>query len=309
MPAKLLDGKALAQTIQDRVATETAELRRTAGFQPGLGVLLIGDDPASASYVRNKERCALAAGFHSEVRRLPPTVLREEALGQLEAMARDRRLHGILVQLPLPRAFAAEQFQLAVPPAKDVDGLHPWNAGQLLLGREGLRPCTPLGVMELLRLAGRPLAGANAVVVGRSNIVGKPLALMLLQAGCTVTIAHSKTRNLATVCRSAEIIVAAVGVPGLIGRDEIAPGAIVIDVGINEVTDRDLAQRLLAGQPERWTRFEKTGRTLVGDVDFAAASEQAAALTPVPGGVGPLTVAFLLENTLRAARRAAECAR
>ncbi len=305
MPARLLDGKALANQMLASVTAEAAALSARTGVVPGLGVMLIGDDPASATYVRNKERSATAAGLHSELRRLPADVDRATALTSLAEMARDPKLHGILVQLPLPSSLSPAEFQSAVPPEKDVDGLHPLNAGLLVLGRDGFVPCTPRAVIALLDHAGVSLDGAEAVVVGRSAIVGKPVALLLMARGATVTVCHSRTRELPAVVRRADIVVACCGVPGLIRAGHLKAGAAVIDVGINEIRDTQRAEELLAGQPTRLAKFGETGRVLVGDVHFGEARDVAGWLTPVPGGVGPMTVALLLDNTLRAAQKAA----
>jgi methylenetetrahydrofolate dehydrogenase (NADP+)/methenyltetrahydrofolate cyclohydrolase len=275
--ARVIDGKAVAQRLRARVAERVAALP----FRPGLRVVRVGDDPASGVYVRNKDRAALAAGFDSETILLPAGV-RETALlyliGELNA---DPAVDGILVQLPLPPQIRQEAVVDAIDPAKDVDGFHPVNAGLLATRQPSLVPCTPKGVMHLLREAGVPLAGARAVVLGRSQIVGRPLLQLLLDADCTVTVAHSRTRDLPAECRRADVLVAAVGRPEMVRGDWVAPGAAVIDVGINRLGD---------------------GR-LVGDVAFAEAAGHAGAITPVPGGVGPMTIACLLENTLDAALR------
>ncbi len=306
MSARILDGKALAAKIRQRVAEGVQDFVRQVGDRPGLGVVLVGEDPASAVYVRNKEKSALETGMHSEILRLPAEAGRGEVLDAIGRMAEDPRFHGILVQLPLPDHLDEEEIQQAVPPEKDVDGFHPVSAGKLLLGQKGgFVPCTPKGILALLDEAEAPLEGAEVVIVGRSNIVGKPASLLLLARHATVTICHSRTRDLEEVCSRADVLVASVGRPGLIRGRHIKPGAVVIDVGINRVTDRARAEDLLAGQPRRWQRFEKKGQTLVGDVHFGEAMERASALTPVPGGVGPLTVAMLLDNTLEGARRAA----
>ena len=275
--ARVIDGKAVAQRLRARVAERVAALP----FRPGLRVVRVGDDPASGVYVRNKDRAALAAGFDSETILLPADV-RETALlyliGELNA---DPAVDGILVQLPLPPQIRQEAVVDAIDPAKDVDGFHPVNAGLLATRQPSLVPCTPKGVMHLLREAGVPLTGARAVVLGRSQIVGRPLLQLLLDADCTVTVAHSRTRDLPAECRRADVLVAAVGRPEMVRGDWVAPGAAVIDVGINRLGD---------------------GR-LVGDVAFAEAAGHAGAITPVPGGVGPMTIACLLENTLGAALR------
>jgi methylenetetrahydrofolate dehydrogenase (NADP+)/methenyltetrahydrofolate cyclohydrolase len=305
MSAKILDGNALAKTIRARVSADAAAFRAAAARPPGLSVILVGDDPASAVYVGHKEKAAREAGFVSSVVRLPATASQAEVLDLIARMAADRAVDGMLVQLPLPKQVDPLAVQRAIPPSKDVDGFHPVNAGMLLLGQKGgFVPCTPLGVMALLDEAGVPLKGAEAVVVGRSTIVGKPVAQLLLDRHATVTIAHSRTRNLAEVCRRADVLVAAVGLPGLLRGAFVKPGAAVFDVGINRIVDADRAEDLLAGQPERLEKFRKNGHALVGDVHFAEASAVAGWITPVPGGVGPLTVALLLRNTLEGARRA-----
>lgn len=304
MTAQILDGKALAEKIRTRVSEEAAELARTTGSPPGLAVVLVGEDPASAVYVRNKEKAALKAGFHSVIERLDAGVSPHDLLDTVARLAADPAIDGMLVQLPLPDGHDEEQVQRAVPAAMDVDGFHPDNAGRLLLGRDdGLVACTPRGVLALIDEAGVDLRGKEAVVVGRSNIVGKPVSLLLLGRHATVTICHSRTRDLAEVCRRADVLIAAVGVPGLIRGEHVKQGAVVIDVGTNRITDPEQARDLLSGQERRLERFEKKGEALVGDVHFAEAGEKASWITPVPGGVGPLTVAMLLDNTLIAARR------
>lgn len=306
MAARLLNGKDLAQRIRARIADEVARFAAETGAPPGLAVVQVGEDPASTVYVRNKETAAREVGIDGRVVRMPADATREKVLAAVRDLAADPRVHGLLVQLPLPAHLDPWEIQAAAPPEKDVDGFHPENAGKLLLGRlDGLVPCTPRGVMALLDDAGAELKGAEAVVVGRSNIVGKPVALLLLARHATVTLCHSRTRDLPAVCRRADVLVAAVGAPGLVRGGDIRPGAVVIDVGVNEIRDLRQAEDLLAGQPERLERFRKTGRSLVGDVHFGEAREVASALTPVPGGVGPLTVALLLENTVIAAQRAA----
>jgi methylenetetrahydrofolate dehydrogenase (NADP+)/methenyltetrahydrofolate cyclohydrolase len=275
MAATLIDGKAIGAAIRRAVAGRVAALP----FRPGLRVVRVGDDPASGVYVRNKDRAAAEAGFDSTTLHLPGTTEEAALLAEVARLNADAAVDGILVQLPLPRHIDAARIIAAVAPEKDVDGFHPLNAGRLATGGGGLVPCTPKGVMHLLRAAGCALPGARAVVLGRSAIVGRPMAQLLLAADCTVTVAHSRTRDLAAECRRAEILVAAVGRAEMVRGDWIADGAIVIDVGINRTAD---------------------GR-LVGDVAFAEASRHAAAITPVPGGVGPMTIACLLENTLEAA--------
>ncbi|MGG5810246.1 bifunctional methylenetetrahydrofolate dehydrogenase/methenyltetrahydrofolate cyclohydrolase FolD [Falsiroseomonas sp. CW058] len=275
MTAQVIDGKAVAAELRRGIAARVAALP----FRPGLRVVRVGEDPASGVYVRNKDRAALEAGFDSATIHLPEATGEAELLEVVARLNADPVVDGILVQLPLPRHIDADRVIAAVSPGKDVDGFHPLNAGLLAAGRPGLVPCTPKGVMHLLRAAGCSLAGARALVLGRSGIVGRPMAQLLLAADCTVTVAHSRTRDLAAECRRAEILVAAVGRAGMVRGDWVAEGATVIDVGINRLPD---------------------GR-LTGDVDFAGVSRHAAAITPVPGGVGPMTIACLLENTLEAA--------
>jgi methylenetetrahydrofolate dehydrogenase (NADP+)/methenyltetrahydrofolate cyclohydrolase len=302
--AKILDGKQLAERIRGRVAGEAHELAEATGRPPGLAVVLVGEHPASTVYVRNKEKAATEAGFHSVVERLEETATQHQVLDTVGRLAADPAIDGILVQLPLPDGMDPEAVQHAVPPAMDVDGFHPENAGRLLLGRQdGLVACTPRGVLALVDEAGVDLTGREAVVLGRSNIVGKPVSMLLLSRHATVTLCHSRTRDLSEVCRRADVLIASVGVPGLVRGDWVKPGAVVIDVGINRITDPDQAEDLLSGQEKRLARFHKKGHTLVGDVHYGEARESAEWITPVPGGVGPLTVAMLLENTLIAARR------
>jgi methylenetetrahydrofolate dehydrogenase (NADP+)/methenyltetrahydrofolate cyclohydrolase len=275
MTARIIDGKAVAERLRAELARQVAALP----FRPGLRVVRVGDDPASGVYVRNKDRAAAAAGFDSATIHLPAETTEAALLAQVAALNADPAVDGILVQLPLPRHIRTEAVIAAVDPAKDVDGFHPLNVGRLAAGQPGLVPCTPRGVMHLLREAGVPLPGARAVVLGRSQIVGRPMAQLLIAADCTVTVAHSRTRDLPAECRRAEILVAAVGRAEMVRGDWIAEGATVIDVGINRLPDG----------------------TLAGDVAFAEAASRAGAITPVPGGVGPMTIACLLENTLQAA--------
>jgi methylenetetrahydrofolate dehydrogenase (NADP+)/methenyltetrahydrofolate cyclohydrolase len=278
--AHLIDGKAFAATLRARIAAEVAALP----FRPGLAVVLVGEDPASQVYVRNKHAATVEAGMASFEHRLPADTTAADLLALIAALNADPAVHGILVQLPLPVHLDATAVINAIDPAKDVDGFHVVNAGRLATGQAALVPCTPLGCLMLLRDHLGSLAGAEAVVVGRSNIVGKPMAQLLLAESCTVTVAHSRTRDLAAVCRRADILIAAVGRPEMLGAAHVKPGATVIDVGIN--------------------RVERDGRArLVGDVDFAAVEPLAGAITPVPGGVGPMTIACLLANTLTAAAR------
>jgi methylenetetrahydrofolate dehydrogenase (NADP+)/methenyltetrahydrofolate cyclohydrolase len=290
MGATLIDGKAIAARVRAEVAREVEAFKQHAGRTPGLATVLVGGDPASAVYVAAKQRACLEVGMAPFDRRLPAESSEAEVAEELDALNADAAVNGILLQLPVPAHLDGPSLTGMIAPEKDVDGLTPVNAGLLSLGRPGLRPCTPSGVMELLRDAGATLEGAEAVVVGRSNLFGKPMAQLLLAESATVTVCHSRTRDLREVCSRADILIAAVGRARLIEGDYVKPGAVVIDVGMNRLT------------PEQ--AGNKSG--LVGDVDFAAASEIASAITPVPGGVGPMTIAFLLRNTLQAARYHAE---
>lgn len=285
--AHIIDGKAIAAGVRAEVAAGAAELARTTGITPGLTVVLVGADPASEVYVRNKVRATSECGMRSDEIRLPAATSEAELLGHVSRLNADPAVHGILVQLPLPDHIRAERILEAIDPAKDVDGFHPVNAGLLAVGQPALVPCTALGSLILAQSVRRDLTGAEAVVIGRSNIVGKPVAQLLLAANATVTIAHSRTRDLAAVARRADVLIAAVGRAEMVKGDWVKPGAVVIDVGINRVTGPGGKSRL------------------VGDVDFAGASRVAGAITPVPGGVGPMTIACLLKNTLDAARRRA----
>ncbi len=280
MSAKILDGSELAKNMRAAIAQEAAKLT-AQGHQPGLAVVLVGEDPASEVYVRNKVTACQQAGFHSVMHRLPAVTSQTELLKLIEKLNQQQNIHGILVQLPLPKHIDAFLVVESIAPEKDVDGFHISNAGLLMTGQPLFRPCTPYGVMKLLALSNIDLRGANAVVIGASNIVGKPQAMLLLQAGATVTICNSKTQDLPGHCRRADILVVAIGRPNTITGDMIKPGAVVIDVGIN---------RLPNGK-------------LCGDIDFNSASQIAGWITPVPGGVGPMTITMLLQNTLEAVMR------
>ena len=275
----IIDGKQVAADTRERIRHEVAAFRDEHGFAPGLATVLVGDDPASHVYVGHKRKDCAEVGMESIHTQLPADVGQDELAARLRELGEDTRVNGIILQLPLPEGLDADALIPLIHPDKDVDGLTPMSAGRLVQGREGMVPCTPAGVMELLRHAGAELRGAEAVVVGRSNLVGKPLAHLLLAQHATVTVCHSRTRNLGEVCRRADVLLAAVGVPRLVTGEMVKEGAIVIDVGINRVDDK-----------------------LVGDVDFASAAPRAGAITPVPGGVGPMTRAMLLANTLKAAR-------
>jgi len=301
---RILDGAAIAEAVRGEAALEVARLEAAHGVTPKLTVVLAGDDPASAIYVRNKERACREAGIASEVvRMLSPS--REELLATVRRLNQDPQVHGILVQLPLPRGTDPSEIFLALDPGKDVDGLHPENAGRLLAGLPGFVPCTPAGIVEILRRSAVPLAGREAVVIGRSEIVGKPAAILLLRENATVTVCHSKTHDLAAVARRADVLVAAIGRPGFVTAEHIKPGAVVVDVGINRCTSLDDAARFWPGDDGRQDEIRRKGFTLVGDVHPAHAMAAASAFTPVPRGVGPMTIAMLLVNTLRAARLAA----
>jgi methylenetetrahydrofolate dehydrogenase (NADP+)/methenyltetrahydrofolate cyclohydrolase len=280
--AQIIDGKALAGQIREEIAQQTQTLI-AAGVTPGLAVVLVGEDPASRVYVTMKEKACAAAGIYSLEHKLPATTTEQELLDLVERLNQDARIDGILVQLPLPEQINEARILEAISPAKDVDGFHPYNVGRLVTGNPLFKPCTPYGVMVMLQRIGVDLKGKNVVVVGRSNIVGKPVALMCLAEHATVTICHSRTQDLAAKVAAADVVIAAVGRPEMIQGDWIKPGAVVIDVGVNRVGEKKL----------------------VGDVAYAAAAERASAITPVPGGVGPMTIAMLLQNTLESAKRRA----
>jgi methylenetetrahydrofolate dehydrogenase (NADP+)/methenyltetrahydrofolate cyclohydrolase len=300
MAAIVLDGNRIASEIRAEVASEVKTLT-AAGMRPGLAVVLVGHNPASEVYVRGKVKSSAEVGIYGEQHTPPETVSTEELLELIADLNRRDEIDGILVQLPLPPQVDGKKVLLAVDPAKDVDGFHPMNVGFLSTQRPGLVPCTPAGIMEILKRSKIPIAGQEAVVVGRSDIVGKPVAMLLINGNATVTVCHSKTRDLLGVCRRADILVAAIGRAGMITREFVKPGATVIDVGMNQVTDRAEFERLFAGNAKREEAFRTKGSTLVGDVHPDVA-EVAGAITPVPGGVGPLTIAMLMANTVRAAK-------
>jgi len=281
MSANIMDGKAVARSIREGLKEEIEGLKKK-GIHPGLAVVLVGENPASMVYVKNKGEACRSAGIYSEEHKLPEEMKEADLLRLIDQLNKDPRIHGILVQLPLPAHINKDRILASVSPEKDVDGFHEINMGRLLIGQEGLVPCTPLGIMKLLEHYHIPVEGRFAVVVGRSNIVGKPVALMLLQRNATVTICHTRTKNMGEVCRMADILIAAAGRPGMITADMIREGAVVVDVGINRLD---------------------TGK-LTGDVDFESASKRAGWITPVPGGVGPMTIAMLLYNTVKAAKMA-----
>jgi methylenetetrahydrofolate dehydrogenase (NADP+)/methenyltetrahydrofolate cyclohydrolase len=290
MAATIIDGKAIAQSMRDEIAEEVARLGEK-GITPGLGVVLVGEDPASQSYVRAKEKACAKAGIYSDDNRLPADTSEDELLALVDRMNEDPKIHGILVQLPLPDHINEEKVLLRIKPEKDVDGFHPLNVGKMVLGEEAFLPCTPHGVIQLLQRTNTEVEGAHAVIVGRSNIVGKPLANMLLQKAdgrnATVTVCHSRTKNLKEITHQADILIAATGKARMITADMVKNGAVVIDVGVNRVEDST----------------KKKGYRLEGDVDFDEVKEKASKITPVPKGVGPMTITMLLYNTLESARR------
>ena len=278
--AMRIDGKAISQAVRTEIAAETAKFREETGVTPGLAVVIVGEDPASRVYVRNKRTACQQVGFYSEGYELPAETTQAELEALVDKLNRDEKIHGILVQLPLPPHLDEEKLLLSIDPRKDVDAFHPYNVGRIMIGEYAFLPCTPAGIMELLTRSGISCEGKECVVVGRSNIVGKPMAMLMLQANGTVTVCHSRTRNLAEVTRRADILVAAIGKADFFTADMVKPGAVVIDVGMNRRPDGKLT----------------------GDVDYASVEPVASAITPVPGGVGPMTITMLMKNTLRAAR-------
>jgi methylenetetrahydrofolate dehydrogenase (NADP+) / methenyltetrahydrofolate cyclohydrolase len=298
--SKILDGNAIGAVIQAEVAEDVKRLR-AQNIQPGLTVVLVGSHAASEVYVRNKVKTSAALGIASELITPPESVTTEELLSLIAGLNARDDVDGILIQLPLPAHVDAKRLLEAVSPDKDVDGFHPVNAGRLQSGQPSLAPCTPAGIIQMLKRTGIPISGSHAVVVGRSDIVGKPMAMLLLQENATVTICHSRTRDLAAFCRSADILVAAIGKPGIIAPEMVHTGAVLIDVGMNRITSRADFDRFFSGDTRREATFRNKGSVLMGDIDphaFALASYY----TPVPGGVGPLTIAMLMANTVRAAR-------
>jgi methylenetetrahydrofolate dehydrogenase (NADP+)/methenyltetrahydrofolate cyclohydrolase len=300
MAATILDGTKIAGEIRAELVADIIEMA-SAGIRPGLAVVLVGNNPASEIYVRGKVKSCEELGIYSEKLTPPSSISTQELLKLIHELNRRDEIDGILVQLPLPEQVDAKRVLMAVDPAKDVDGFHPMNVGFLSTQRPGLVPCTPAGVVEILKRSRIPISGQDAVVVGRSDIVGKPAAMLLLNGNATVTVCHSKTQDLPGVCRRADILVAAIGRAGMITRDFVKPGATVIDVGMNKVTDQKEFERLFVGNAKREETFRTKGSTLVGDVHPEVA-EVAGAITPVPGGVGPLTIAMLMSNTVRAAK-------
>ena len=297
---KILDGAAIAAAIKQEEAEEVKQLA-AQGIRPGLAAVLVGNVAASEIYVRSKVQSCAELGIYSDLITPPETVTTEDMLDLIAALNDRDEIDGILIQLPLPAQVDTKALLDAVLPAKDVDGFHPVNAGRLQAGRPALAPCTPAGIIEILKRSGIPMAGQHAVVVGRSDLVGKPAAMLLLHQNATVTICHSKTRDLGAITRQADILVAAIGRPGYIGPEMVKPGATIIDVGINRISTREEFDRFFAGNAKREATFAKRGSTIVGDV-HPKAFELAGAYTPVPGGVGLLTVAMLMANTVRAAK-------
>ncbi|MCX7894813.1 MAG: bifunctional 5,10-methylenetetrahydrofolate dehydrogenase/5,10-methenyltetrahydrofolate cyclohydrolase [Thermoanaerobaculum sp.] len=292
-------GKPVADVLRQRLEGQVVALRER-GIVPSLHAILVGDDPASGVYVRAKAKACQELGLAAQTHRLPAHTSADELADLIDRLNHDPQVDGILLQLPLPAHLPTARFLAQIAPEKDVDGFHPENVGLLWQGRPRFVPCTPAGIMELLRFYGVTLEGKRAVVVGRSDIVGKPMAALLLQANATVTVAHSRTPDLAQVCRQGQVVVAAVGRPALLGAAHVQPGAVVVDVGVNRVEDRTLVERLFPGDGERLRELNTKGYTLVGDVAFGEVAPVVAALTPVPGGVGPLTIAQLLANTVKA---------
>lgn len=298
----ILDGKLISSQIVDELKPRIVRLAQS-GRPAGLTVILVGDNPASDIYVRNKVKTCRELGMASEEIRLPSSVSQPDLLKRIEALNQDESVDGILVQMPLPKHIDSRAVLLAIRPEKDVDGFHPFNVGQLVAGAPAPRACTPFGVMEILRRSGIEIAGKEAVIVGRSDIVGKPMALMLLHSHATVTICHSKTLDLPAVCRRADLLIAAMGRPAFVTGEFIREGAVVIDVGINRLDRREDVARIFRNDAAKLAAFDKRGSVLVGDVDPLAMAERSSAYTPVPGGVGPLTIAMLMTNTVECAER------
>ena len=300
---RILNGKAVAAEIQAELKDGVEALVSAGGRRPQLVAVLVGDNSASAAYVRSKAKTCEKVGMIGRTLRLPEDISHEALEREIIGLNEDETVDGILVQLPLPSQVDERRVLELIRPEKDVDGFHPVNVGRLWTGEECLAPATPSGIIEMLRRRDIEMKGANAVIVGRSNIVGKPMAALLLRENATVTICHSRTRDLVATCQTADILIAAVGVTALIGPDHVREGAVVVDVGMNRVDDVAMLERLYPGDEKRRKRFDKRGYLLTGDVDFHAVAGKAAAITPVPGGVGPLTVAMVVANTLRASKR------
>jgi methylenetetrahydrofolate dehydrogenase (NADP+) / methenyltetrahydrofolate cyclohydrolase len=297
--AELISGPEIAREIKDEVASEVAEIVRQKGIRPGLTVILVGEDPASKVYVRNKQLGCEEVGIKSEAIKMPDSISTEDILKEIDRLNYDTNVHGILVQLPLPPQVEKNRVLEAIFPEKDVDGFHPMSMGRLLAGEDCLVPATPSGIIEMLKRKNIAIKGKEVTIVGRSVIVGKPVAVLLINESATVTVCHTKTRDMAEHTRNAEILVVSAGRPNLIKGDMVSKGAVVIDVGINRITKEEADERLL-----KWRKkdFDKKGSTLIGDVDFQEVEPKASYITPVPGGVGPMTIAMLLKNTMKAAR-------
>jgi methylenetetrahydrofolate dehydrogenase (NADP+) / methenyltetrahydrofolate cyclohydrolase len=302
MSAIVLDGRKISAEIRSELKSRV-EFLATKRRSPGLAVILAGEDPASEIYVRNKVRACQELGIRSFKSTPPASITTDELLSLVDSYNRNPEVDGILVQMPLPSGVNSQRVLLAVDPAKDADGFHPLNMGNLVANRPGPRPCTPAGIIELLKRYGIALSGSRAVIVGRSDIVGKPMAMMLLHENATVTICHSRTRDLAEECHRADILVAAIGKPALLTASHIRDGAVVVDVGMNRLTDPVEVQRLFSHEPSRLEGFARTGSTTIGDVEPLAMQTKASAYTPVPGGVGPLTIAMLMSNTVALAEK------
>lgn len=301
MTAKWIDGVAIANEIKADVGREVQALR-SQHVTPGLAAVLVGENPASQIYVQNKVRTCESLGIYSEKIALPASISARELIAKVQELNQDERIDGILVQSPLPDHIDKRQVYETISPDKDVDGFHPQSVGKLCMGSDSLQPCTPAGIIEILRRTGVPIAGSRAVVLGRSDIVGKPVAVLLMHNHATVTICHTRTRDLPSVAREADILVAAMGKPAMVTAEYIKPGAVVIDVGISRVSERDQVVELFGNDRTRLDEWEKKGYTLVGDVHPRSAATVAQAITPVPGGVGPLTIAVLMRNTVKAAK-------
>ncbi len=301
--ARILDGKKIALEIRSEVAESVRQLAARGGRPPGLAAVLVGENPASRVYVRNKTQASEEAGILGRTLELPKNISETALISALDELNDDHEVDGILVQLPLPDHLPERKILDRVHPDKDVDGFHSVSVGRLWSDEAGFVPATPSGIIELLRRSAIPLEGREAVIVGRSTIVGKPMAALLLREHCTVTVCHSRTRDLAGVCSHADLLVAAIGRPAMLGPEHVKEGAVVVDVGINRITDPAEVERLFPGDEKRRAAFERRGAVLVGDVDFTRVAPKTSAITPVPGGVGPLTVAMLLANTLEASRR------
>ncbi len=299
----ILDGKATAAELRREVATQVSALLKAGGRPPGLVAVLVGEDPASQIYVGAKMRASEEVGIVSQTIRFPESVSADELFATVDRLNRDDAVDGYLVQLPLPRGLPEREILERIDSTKDADGFHPMNVGRLWLDQEGFVPATPSGIIELLHRYDIPLAGKHAVIVGRSKIVGKPMAALLLRENATVTVCHSRTKDLDSVCRGADLLVAAVGRAGIISENHVTPGTVVVDVGMNRVSDPAEVERLFPGDEKRREQLGRKGSVLTGDVDFVRVAPRASFITPVPGGVGPLTVAMLMVNTLRASRR------